>query len=321
MAAEHAGAGISKEQSEEDYPQNLKSHLEKILASFVTDDDVQSISPISEQLGLKKLTCLLAQLTVCIICPSFNKNTRSFSVEQERTFAHVQCACNRLLSSRGLKPIQLLHLTPRMLITVQPSPKDSTPTGCEVPIKTKSKGKKSKKKSICQKHVGFYDEQREISPSNNSEIVSDPRHTLGDDGADEHMSEFSPNESKALSSLTSVKASQSTDDHVSFCDIICVESKYILPAPTPTGIRNDKRRCPHHTIPSHFVANAIEASKEVNPDARANAVYDLCDAYESLLSEQRERYDLAIQALNLRLYIAETALENHKDQMTTPSKN
>lgn len=249
--------------------------------------DGQSSNPVHKALGLRLATIKLAQMSVHRDFDSVVGT--SFTKEEESTFARLQIRANVYLQSIGRPPLPLLHLSPRMLLPYKPdAPFAIADISQEVdkieqPAKGATIKAEKKKKKKRPKQV-------------TASAFESTRCPVMDNCP----------ESETLKESTVVEEQLAGSEE-----------------------RSSESRKPWHSLSlsqeciREIVANAVDGSVSPEKDRIVDALWKTCMIYEDQLLSLREKYEDAVQAVNLRLFITNTEADKLREDLRVlqPLKN
>lgn len=255
-----------------------------------TDDfyEGESQNHIHQALGLSLASVKLAHLSVdrATLREVSRGNTISFTSHEERQFAILQLHANKYLKSKGRKPLPLLHLSPRMLL----------------PYNNLVKAKNESADEVGASAEGNMNNNCTETPKKKSRRRRKPRSSQNDEQrtmSTEMISSSSGNEHKC-----------SAIEGVTETETVSLPNSSAMPPPLSSS-RSHQRHWLTLSIPMSTIEPVLVT---FNNEEDHLKLFDLCSMYEREIMSVRETYENAIQAANLKLFIANTEIEKLREE-------
>jgi hypothetical protein len=233
-----------------------------------------------------------------------------FTPEQEKGFACQQIILNKTLQSHNLPPLRLLHLSARMLLdpTSSTKPQAEKIVPSDEPVLPEAKERKTGKRKSRNKNKTM-----EVSAAPFNKLEAERDSSIGQIAFNGVDCDLFP---RADVPAHDGQREISENDHmlpVTPPHASCEAAASLTDAPSDEPQQPYVSRTPTHlSIPVSLLDSTISAAAEGDG---AQAVTQLCAAYEEILLTQREQYEELQQSLNLRLFIAQTEVEALREKL------
>lgn len=274
--------------------------MEESLIDILENDDFyegESYNHIHKALGLRLASVKLAHLCVdkAKLLDASKGKSISFTSLEERQFAILQLQANKYLKSKGKNPLLLLHLSPRMLLPYNniETTKNDTVQNEEFTMEvnnsnnntvmTKKKPRRRRKPRSCQDNHQQDNQQQGSSTEAISMLCEDEDKTKS-----------------AEDMIPSVPVSQHNQVDVP------------RSPPSPATNRSHQRHWLTLSVSMPVIEPVLEALKNEEDQMK---LFDLCSMYEREIMTVRETFENAVQAANLKLFIANTEIERLREEM------